>query len=81
MKIVVTTEELALLVADMINAELSPDQPITAEQVSFAGYAGKNVAEVDIKGMTFGGFSGDFTAECCANALTSCGEADCPDKD
>lgn len=63
MKIVVTTEELAALVADMINAELSPDQPVTAEDVKFAGYADKIVAEVDMKGLTFRGFSDEFCSD------------------
>lgn len=79
MKIVVTTEEIAALVADMINAELSPDQPITAEQVTIAGYSGKQVAEVDITGMSFGGYLGDYGSECCDDDLTSCG-GECPDK-
>jgi len=81
MKIVVTTEELAALVADMINAELSPDQPITAEQVTITGYSGKQVAEVDITGLSFGGYLSDYgsdTAECCENDQVSCGGEDCP---
>ena len=63
MKIVVTPEELAALVADMINAELSPDQPVLAENVKFTGYHDKVVAEVDMQGMTFRGFSDEFCDE------------------
>jgi hypothetical protein len=59
-KVVVTTEELAGLVVDMINAELSPDQPVTPEMICFSGFSGKVTAEIDIQGITFGGFSKEF---------------------